>query len=99
MDEVRRLRDQGVTWERLALLGMEYRQVAAHLRGEKSRADMVSDLLREIHLLAKRQETYFRGMERRGLPVQWIGPEVDASELERRYDAWRNGGYVLPGRA
>ena len=91
-----RYSSSGLGWERLALLGMEYRQVASHLRGEKSLADMTGDLLRDIHQLAKRQETYFRGMERRGLPVQWIGPDVDAAELERRHDLWKSRGYPRP---
>jgi tRNA dimethylallyltransferase len=92
--EVKGLRDRGLSWERLALLGMEYRQVAAHLRGEKTVDEMTGDLLHEIHLLAKRQETYFRGMERRGLRVQWIGPETGAAELQARYEAWKGNGFV-----
>jgi tRNA dimethylallyltransferase len=89
IEEVRGLREAGIGWERLDLLGMEYRQVAAHLRGEASRDEMILTLLREIHLLAKRQETYFRGMERRGTPVRWIGPEFGADQLLAEYEAWR----------
>lgn len=93
VDEVRAARERGVTWERLALLGMEYRQVAAHLRGEKTLEAMTADLLHEIHLLSKRQETYFRGMERRGLPVHWIGEKARVEDLleihERRARAPR----------
>jgi tRNA dimethylallyltransferase len=94
--EVQGLLDRGISWERLASLGMEYRQVACHLRGEKSLGEMSEDLQREIHMLAKRQETYFRGMQRRGLPVQWIGTEVTAEELEQRYAAWKQGGFAQP---
>jgi tRNA dimethylallyltransferase len=93
--EVVGLRERGITWERLASLGMEYRQVACYLRGEKSLGEMAEDLQREIHMLAKRQETYFRGMQRRGLPVQWIGIETTADELEQRYQAWKRDGFVL----
>lgn len=89
LDEVRGLCEAGVGWERLDLLGMEYRHVAAHLRGETSRDAMISTLLREIQQLAKRQETYFRGMERRGTPTRWIGPEFGADELLAEYEAWR----------
>jgi tRNA dimethylallyltransferase len=95
VDEVRALQAQGLSAERLDLLGMEYRQVAAHLRGEISLAEMTAVLLNEIHLLAKRQETYFRGMERRGLPVQWIGAEFTAADVLERYHAWKAAGYVL----
>jgi tRNA dimethylallyltransferase len=89
VEEVRALHEHGVSWERLALLGMEYRQVAAHLRGELHLDDMTAVLLHEIHLLAKRQETYFRGMERRGLPVQWIDPGFTADDVLARYVAWK----------
>jgi tRNA dimethylallyltransferase len=96
VDEVRRLRDEGLSWDRLALLGMEYRQVAAHLRGEVSYEQMTGTLLHEIHLLAKRQETYFRGMERRGLPVQWIASDFTAEDVLNRYAEWKKAGFVLP---
>lgn len=97
VDEVRALRERGLSWERLDLLGMEYRQVAAHLRGERTLEEMTRGLLREIHLLAKRQETYFRGMERRGLAVRWVDPEATASELLEQYHAWKADGY--PGNS
>jgi len=93
IDEVEGLHRRGITWERLALLGMEYRQVASYLRGDASLNEMKATLLHEIHLLSKRQETYFRGMERRGLPVRWIGPEVTADDLLREWEAW--GGRKL----
>jgi tRNA dimethylallyltransferase len=92
IDEVRALRDAGVGWDRLDLLGMEYRQIAAHLRGETTRDGMISNLLQEIYMLSKRQETYFRGMERRGTPIRWIGPESGADELLAEYEAWRKRG-------
>lgn len=91
--EVEELHRKGLTWERLALLGMEYRQVASYLRGDVSLNEMKSTLLHEIHLLSKRQETYFRGMERRGLPVRWIGPDVTAGDLLREWEAWKKTGF------
>jgi len=93
IEEVRGLRAAGLTWERLALLGMEYRAVAAHLRGELNLNAMIEHLLHEIHLLAKRQETYFRGMERRGLPVQWVGPDFTAADAVACYHDWKAAGY------
>lgn len=93
IDEVRGLREAGLSWERLALLGMEYRAVAAHLRGETTLAEMQGKLLHEIHLLAKRQETYFRGMERRGLPVRWIGPGFTADDAVACYHEWKAAGF------
>lgn len=72
VEEVAGLLAQGVPPNRLKALGMEYREIAACLLGEKSRERMVEDLRHEIHLLAKRQETWFRGMERRGVPMRHL---------------------------
>jgi tRNA dimethylallyltransferase len=74
VDEVRRLLDGGLPEARLMQLGLEYREVALYLAGLKGYDDMVTDLRHGIHRFAKRQETWFRGMERRGIPVSWIGP-------------------------
>lgn len=92
VDEVNGLHLQGISWDRLALLGMEYRQVAAYLRGDVSLNEMTAKLLHEIQLLAKRQETYFRGLERRGLPVHWIGSDFTATDVVAHYQAWKDGG-------
>jgi tRNA dimethylallyltransferase len=84
IEEVEGLLGRGIPAERLKLLGMEYREITSYLLGEKDRETMAGDLLHEIHLLAKRQETYFRGMERRGLPIRWLdqdeGPEAILKE-------------------
>ncbi len=95
VDEVNSLHLRGISWDRLAQLGMEYRQVAAYLRGDISLNEMTAKLMREIHLLSKRQETYFRGMERRGLPVQWIGVETTAADILECYERWKAAGYRL----
>lgn len=81
VDEVKGLLEAGVTAERLRLLGMEYREITDYLQGAKDYATMVDSLRHEIHLLAKRQETYFRGMEKRGVPVCWIGRGEDVTSL------------------
>ena len=79
VDEVRRLREQGLSWQRLDMLGLEYREIARHLRGEAGLAEMRDRLAVRIGQFAKRQDTYFRGMERRGVPIQWIAAgDVDA---------------------
>jgi tRNA dimethylallyltransferase len=75
VDEVRDLLDRGLPGQRLQALGMEYREIAAFLDGGKGYQQMVSDLGREIRHLAKRQQTYLRGMARRGIPVHWIAPD------------------------
>ena len=88
VDEVRRLREQGLSWDRFDDLGMEYREAAVYLRGEKTFEAMSADLLHSIHLLAKRQDTWFRGMERRGLKTEFIDPEVTVKEILERYQRW-----------
>lgn len=72
IEEVQRLIDQGVTYERLSLFGMEYKQIAEHLINNKPLKETISNLATDIHRLAKRQMTYFRGFEKRGLKVHWI---------------------------
>ncbi len=79
VEEVSNLIRQGVSVDRLRSLGMEYREITDFILGVKDYATMVKDLCHQIHLLAKRQETYFRGMERRGVPIHWLhrGDGVD----------------------
>jgi len=71
--EVFRLRRGGLSDERLLMMGMEYRHITRYLRGELQLQTMIETLQHEIFRLAKRQESYFRGMERRSsIPVHWI---------------------------
>jgi tRNA dimethylallyltransferase len=84
--EVEGLLAAGVTRERMEVLGMEYREIAAYLAGEKDRVRMIADLRHEIHMLAKRQETWFRGMPRRGVPVEPIPAGADAGAVLRLWE-------------
>ena len=84
VEEVQGLLDRGVDPGRLEDLGLEYREVAAYLQGKKSRAEMASDLESAIGRFAKRQQTWFRGMERRGVPIKWIEAEDAGSVI----NAW-----------
>lgn len=70
--EVRELLDAGISRQRMAQLGLEYREVTAHLSGEKTERQMVDDLRRGIRQFAKRQRTWFRGLPRRGIDVSWV---------------------------
>jgi tRNA dimethylallyltransferase len=79
VDEVQGLLDRGLPADRLQDLGLEYREIGAFLSGRKTEEQMVSDLEIAIGRFAKRQQTWFRGMERRGTPIRWIGADdVDA---------------------
>lgn len=73
VEEVEDLIAAGCSWERLELLGLEYRNVSQFLRGKiKSRNDLYQKLSGEIGQFAKRQDTWFRRMERNGAEIHWI---------------------------
>ncbi len=73
IDEVAGIHAAGISWERLERLGLEYRFTAEYLQGKiPSREDYVSQLYTAICQFAKRQETWFRGMERKGVDITWI---------------------------
>ncbi len=73
IEEVERLHAEGNSWERLEWLGLEYRHAAQFLRGEiKNRNDLKQKLNAAIARFAKRQETWFRKMERNGTVIHWI---------------------------
>jgi len=84
VEEVQGLLDRGLGPDRLEDLGLEYREVAAYLLGKKSREEMISDLESAIGRFAKRQQTWFRGMERRGTPILWI----EADNVDSVISAW-----------
>jgi tRNA dimethylallyltransferase len=72
IEEVAHLHAGGVSWEALEFYGLEYRFIARYLKGELTRNDMFQKLNSAIHDFAKRQETWFRRMERRGIVVHWL---------------------------
>ncbi len=72
-EEVERLHGEGYSWDRLDRLGLEYRYTARYLQGLiHSRQEWIDSLYTAICQFAKRQETWFRGMERKGVAVRWI---------------------------
>lgn len=72
IDEARRLLALGVSHETLQYYGLEYRFASRYLLGELSLDAMRNGLEHAIHQFAKRQMTYLRGMERRGVRLQWV---------------------------
>lgn len=72
VDEVRHIIDLGVKPEDLIYYGLEYKFLTLYIIGELSYEDMVTQLEIAIHQFAKRQMTWFRGMERRGCVIHWI---------------------------
>ena len=71
-DEVRRLLDEGISPEDLIYYGLEYKYVTLYVTGRLTREEMFSQLETAIHQFAKRQMTWFRGMERRGVDIHWV---------------------------
>jgi tRNA dimethylallyltransferase len=71
-DEVRTLLDSGIKPEDLIYYGLEYKYLTQYIIGELSYEKMFSQLETAIHQFAKRQMTWFRGMERRGFNIRWI---------------------------
>ncbi len=72
VDEVRRLLDSGIPPDDLIYYGLEYKYLTLYVTGKLTYEEMFSQLEMEIHRFAKRQMTWFRGMERRGLTIHWI---------------------------
>lgn len=72
IEEVEGLRRSGVPYETLEFYGLEYRFVAQYLQGQLNRNDMSQKLASAIHQFAKRQETWFRRMERQGTEIHWL---------------------------
>jgi tRNA dimethylallyltransferase len=62
----------GINTETLIYYGLEYKFITLYLTGKLSYDDMARDLETAIHQFAKRQMTWFRGMERRGIKIHWI---------------------------
>ena len=77
IEEVANLHAAGISWETLNYYGLEYRFVARHLQGQLNRNDLFQKLNSAIHQFAKRQETWFRRMERQGIVIHWLNAEGD----------------------
>jgi tRNA dimethylallyltransferase len=76
IDEVRELIRSGITPDDLLYYGLEYKFVTRYLTGVLTREEMVSQLEIAIHQFAKRQMTWFRGMEKRGFTIHWINARM-----------------------
>ena len=80
VDEVKRLLESGITFERLASFGLEYKFISMHLQGKLSFDEMFQKLNTAIHQFAKRQMTWFRKMEREGVKIEWLnGADFDTA--------------------
>lgn len=81
IDEIKRIIDGGVKPEDLIYYGLEYKYVTLHVIGELTFDEMRSQLEVAIHQFAKRQMTWFRGMERRGIPIIWLPYDMNDEDF------------------
>lgn len=93
VDEVRRLLDERhIPPADLIYYGLEYKFLTLYVTGQLSYAEMVRQLEIAIHQFAKRQMTWFRGMERRGIRIHWVPAELSREEkvarVQELYDEW-----------
>ena len=90
VDEVRALLDEGIPAEDLIYYGLEYKFVTEYLTGQLTYDEMFNRLEIAIHQFAKRQMTWFRGMERRGFQIHWIDATLPMEEkIERIKTLWQ----------
>jgi tRNA dimethylallyltransferase len=82
IEEVERLHSQGVSWEQLDFLGLEYRWTAKYLLGELSYDEFVDKLFTMIRRFCKSQDIWFRKFERDGWPIHWIQQGQSRKALE-----------------
>ncbi len=80
VEEVRSLLESGISKETLIYYGLEYKYITLYLTGETNYNEMVKSLETAIHQFAKRQMTWFRGMERKGVKIHWIDGELPLEE-------------------
>jgi len=84
IDEVKGLLDEGIPADDLIYYGLEYKFVTEYLVGKTTYDEMFTRLEIAIHQFAKRQMTWFRGMERRGFQIHWIDATLPMDEKVNR---------------
>lgn len=80
VDEVRAILDSGVSSDDMIYYGLEYKYLTNYIIGNLTYEQMVGELEIAIHQFAKRQMTWFRGMERRGLKINWMDASMPMQE-------------------
>jgi tRNA dimethylallyltransferase len=90
VEEVQALLDEGIPAEDLIYYGLEYKFLTEYLTGQLTYDEMFSRLEIAIHQFAKRQMTWFRGMERRGFKIHWIDATLPMEDkIERIKTLWQ----------
>ena len=87
LEEVQSIHDSGITWERLEKLGLEYRFCSEFLQGKiPSKDELYEKLFIAIRQFAKRQETWFRMMEKKGVKINWLQSESKEDRIKEAID-------------
>ena len=92
VDEVRRILSNGVAPEDLIYYGLEYKFLTLYIIGKLTYEAMVSQLEIAIHQFAKRQMTWFRGMERRGCTIHWLDATLPMADKVEQILTWLGKG-------
>ena len=92
VDEVRRILSNGVAPEDLIYYGLEYKFLTLYIIGKLTYEEMVSQLEIAIHQFAKRQMTWFRGMERRGCTIHWLNATLPMADKVEQILTWLGKG-------
>ncbi|MBP8777557.1 MAG: tRNA (adenosine(37)-N6)-dimethylallyltransferase MiaA [Bacteroidaceae bacterium] len=87
IDEVRTLINRGIPAEDLIYYGLEYKYLTLYVIGKLTYEDMFTQLETAIHQFAKRQMTWFRGMERRGFHIHWLSATLPLEEKIAQVEA------------
>ena len=82
VDEIRGLLDRGINPDDLTYYGLEYKYVTEYVTGRLGYGEMRRQLEIAIHQFAKRQMTWFRGMERRGLTIHWVDGQQPMDRIQ-----------------
>lgn len=84
LDEVSSIHDDGISWERLEKLGLEYRYCSLFLQGKIATKDeLFEQLFIAIRQFSKRQQTWFRMMEKKGVKIHWLEPESKEARINQ----------------
>lgn len=90
IEEVRGLLESGIPADDLIYYGLEYKYVTEYVIGRRSYDDMFKNLEIAIHQFAKRQMTWFRGMERRGVRIHWLNAMLPLDVKCDKIKEWMN---------
>ena len=88
IEEVKNILDEGVAPDDLIYYGLEYKYLTLYILNKLTYQEMFSQLEIAIHQFAKRQMTWFRGMEKRGFFIHWLDSQLPVEDKIERIQKW-----------